>query len=295
MTPRSPLPARWLALLLVLCQSACTFAEQRVLYQKKSDFNHVIVREDADGVRYLMFEENGATQTAVDTRDPQRLVISYTRTAMLGLAVVPRPQRMLMVGLGGGAMPMFLRRNFPDADIDVAELDPEVAHAARTYFGFREDDRMKIHIGDGRKFIEQIPHRYDIIFLDAFGTDSIPYSLATREFLLAVRSKLTEDGIVVANVWGAWSNRLYHSMIKTYRDVFPEMHIVHSPASENRIFMVLPTRRGLSERKLIQLAEQIQDRLHPPLPLAQAVRYGYEVPEPDAMARVLLDANAPRD
>lgn len=295
MHPHTTLLSRVVVLLALLATSACSRAESRVLFDKPSEFNHVIVREDDRGVRYLLFEEDGATQTAVDTRDPQRLVIAYTRTAMTGLAIVPKPNRILMVGLGGGAMPMFLRRNFPDATIDIAELDPVVAEAAKRFFGFREDPKMTIHIGDGRKFIETSPAHYDLIFLDAFGPDSIPYALATREFLLAVRNHLTDEGLVVANVWASSSNPLYFSMVRTYLDVFPELHIVRAPLSSNRIFLALPRKLNLTKRQFMQKAEQIQPKLKPQLELAEMLENGYLdkidlVPD----AKVLLDADAPR-
>jgi spermidine synthase len=282
-----------MALLLALAAGAAR-AESRVLYDKRSPFNHVIVRQEDGGIRSLTFEDGGATQTAMDVNDPERLVISYTRAAMAGLAIVPRPQRILMVGLGGGAMPMFLRRNYPDATIDVVELDREVVNVATQFFGFREDEKMKVHVGDGRKFIETTENRYDVIFLDAYGSDSIPYALATREFLRAVKQKVTEDGVVIANVWGSAANKLYGSMVKTYVDVFGELHIVQAMGSANRILMALPKKAGLTKDELARRAGQVKLKHTPALDLVWVVKGGYEsVSEAGREGKVLLDAEAP--
>jgi spermidine synthase len=281
--------------LALLLAGAAALAQTRTLYDKQSEFNRIIVQEDSRGVRTLQFAADGATQTAVDTQRPTRLMSSYTRTAMLGLALVPQPKRILMVGLGGGAMPMFLRRNFPDAVIDVAELDPAVADVARQFFLFKEDDKMKVHVGDGRKFIENVDARYDVIFLDAYGADYIPYSLATREFLQAVRRKLSDDGVVVANVWGFGSNKLYYSMVRTYMDVFEEMHIVRAPASDNHMFFVLPRKLGLTSGQLRTKALAEAKSLKPQLPLASMIDSGYEpLRELPESAKVLVDADAPK-
>jgi spermidine synthase len=149
---------------------------------------------------------------------------------------------------------------------------------------------MKIHVGDGRKFIETTENRYDIIFLDAFGSDDIPYSLTTREFLSATRSKLNAGGIVVANVWGSLDNKLYPSMVRTYRDVFEELHIIRAPRSENRILLALPRKLGLSTDDLVKKAIRVQTTLELEFDLNGIIDLGYE-PTRDlpGNAKVLLD------
>lgn len=286
----------FLWLIVIASQTgALACAEDRVLFRDRSAFNEIIVCEDDSGVRSLLFREYGARQTAIDTVDRRRLVLAYTRAAMIGLAVVPHPRKILVVGLGGGAMPTFLRRNFPDATIDLAELDPAVMDVAKRFFFFAEDVNMKVHIGDGRNFIENCRGGYDIIFLDAYGIDYIPYALATREFLLAVKIKLSAEGIVVGNVWGMPSNELYFSMVKTYRDVFPELHIIRAPLSSNHILISSARRLNLTPRRLVQLAVRIENKLKPPLELARMVEEGYEpVGDLPKGARILLDADEPR-
>jgi len=49
---------------------------------------------------------------------------------------------------------MFLRKHYPAAGIDVAEIDPDVVDVAKKLFGFVADERMHAHVGDGRQFIE---------------------------------------------------------------------------------------------------------------------------------------------
>ena len=189
-----------LALATLLLAGSHAFGAPRVLYETHSDYNEIRVTEDAGGRRALRFER-GALQSLIRPGEPLRLELPYTQLAMAGLAFVPRPQRLLVVGMGGGAMPMFLRAVLPRAHIDVVDIDPEVVAVARRFFGFREDARMKAHVADGRRFIEAAGPAYDVIFLDAFGPSSIPEHLATREFLAAVRARLTPKGVVVSNVW----------------------------------------------------------------------------------------------
>jgi spermidine synthase len=264
----------------------------RILYQHRSEFNQIFVRQQADGTRELLFESDNVIQSACDPRRPDELVLDYTRTTMAGLAVVPDPKRILIVGLGGGSMPKFLRHYYPQAVIDVAELDPAVVDVARQFFAFAEDPRLKVHVGDGRAFIEKSTDQYDLIFLDAYGPDNIPYALATREFLEAVRARLSDGGVVVANLFGPEHNRLYASMLRTYQAVFPEIAIIRSHDRFNRIVLAPLKPAKWTGMTLAVQAAAIQRRLKLSFDLTGIINNGYEpVPRDVATARVLLDAD----
>src|SRR5260221_4627002 len=168
-----------LAALTVLACSA-----QTVIYEKASSFNTIIVTEDHKGMRTLLFERGGGRQSVVKPGDPDHLELPYARVALAGLALCEEPRRILVVGLGGGSLPMFLRKPYPAAGIDVAENDPDVVDVAKKYFGFREDECIHAYIGDGRQFMANSPQAsYDIIFLDSFCPCDVTKHLSTLAFL----------------------------------------------------------------------------------------------------------------
>ena len=76
---------------------------------------------------------------------------------------------------------MLLHKHDPRMRIDVVDIDPVVVEVAAKYFGFREDSALRAYVDDGRRFIEKRREPYDVIFLDAFGPDNIPYDLAAQE------------------------------------------------------------------------------------------------------------------
>src|SRR6267154_3970176 len=231
-----------LAALTVLACSA-----QTVIYETASPHNTIIVTEDHKGLRTLLVERGGGRQSVVKPGDPDHLELPYARVALAGLALCEEPRRILVVGLGGGSLPMFLRKHYPAAGIDVAEIDPDVVDVAKKYFGFREDERMHARIGDGRQFIESARQSdYDIIFLDAFGARDVPKHLTTREFLQVLRRALVPGGVVVGNVWRPASNPFYDAMARTYQEAFEELFILDVPGDVNNIFLALPRRQSLS-------------------------------------------------
>ena len=283
------IPLRCAAAALVLVVPA--LSQDKILYEKDSAFNHILVTEDPAGVRSLLFEKDGALQSVGKPEDPDYLGLPYLRTALLGLVFVEKPARILVVGLGGGSIPRFLHKHYPDAQIDCVELDPDVIAVAKQYFGFAEDKTMKAHAGDGRKFIEKVAQPYDLIFLDAFGADSIPYSLATREFLQAVRKALTPRGFVVGNIWSRYSNPLHDSMVRTYQDVFEELYYFTVRGSGNRILIAAPREMHLTRENVVAKATVLSAREKFPFDAGGAASYGYSrLTGKELDGRVLTDA-----
>jgi spermidine synthase len=276
-----------LAALTVLACSA-----QTVIYEKASPFNTIIVTEDHKGMRTLLFERGGGRQSVVKPGDPDHLELPYARVALAGLALCEEPRRILVVGLGGGSLPMFLRSHYPAAGIDVAEIDPDVVDVAKKYFGFREDERMHAYIGDGRQFIANARQAdYDIIFLDAFGARDVPKHLTTLEFLQITRRALKPGGVVVSNVWRPASNPLYDAMARTYQEAFEELFILDVPGDVNNIFLALPRRQALAHGEPALLARRISTSKRFRFDLGELVEYGFlNAREKNPRARVLRDA-----
>jgi spermidine synthase len=216
---------------------ACRAHGPRLVHESDSQFNHLVVREESDGARTLQFGREGVIQSRVNLDDPMDLKLQYTRAAMLAWALVPAPRRVLIIGLGGGAMPRYLHRVLPKAHIDVAELDPAVHRVAREYFGLPDDDRLQVHVGDGRAYVHGAAEQWDLIVLDAYGDSDIPRHLATAEFLTDVKAHLAEHGVVSGNVWSRDSNVLYDAMARTWVEAFGPLCIVPIEGSSNRIFL----------------------------------------------------------
>jgi len=265
-------------------------APARVLYDKDSPFGPVIVTEE-DGLRTLWFERGGARQSVIKLGDPAHLELPYAATAFTGLAFAPNPGRVLVVGLGGGSLPMFLRHYYPDAVIDAVDINPDVVKVAREFLGFKDDAKMKGIVADGRAFIEQTKEPYDLIFLDAFGADSVPTSLTTIEFLTAVRRALKPDGVVVGNIWSRAWNPLHDSMVRTYQEVFSELFIIDVRGAGNRIVLALPRRAPLTVEQLAAKAGAVGVARKFRYDLAERVRQGFNhATAKSSEGRVLRDA-----
>jgi spermidine synthase len=171
-----------------------------VIFEKDSVYHHIIVVENLLA-RFLRFDRS--FQSAMYLNDPFESPILYPEYFHLSVIFAPNAKRILMVGLGGGTAAKQFWRDYPGATVEVAELDPMVMEVARRFFSLPQDPRLQITVQDGRAFLRKHQERYDMIVLDAYFADSIPFHLTTREFLEPARARLTPGGVVVSNIYGA--------------------------------------------------------------------------------------------
>jgi len=241
--------------------AAMPLSAQTILHNEKSAFEDIVVYESA-GERCMKFGSVSAPgrQTCQSPERPQALLFDYTRMMMASLYLRPDPRRILVIGLGGGSLPMALAAAVPAAHIDVVEIDPAVARVARRFFGFKEGPAMRVHVADGREFVQAAARggeRYDLIMLDAFDETYIPRHLSTVEFMREVRAILEPEGVLAANTFS--SSGSYASESATYAEVFGDFYNLRSA---NRVILAstggLPDRETLAER-----ARALRPRLAP--------------------------------
>jgi len=261
--------------MMLLCHIGCRPQGDVVIAEQESAFNRVFVIEDGGGMRRLRFDRGGVDQSAVRLGDPGHLEFAYVRHLTNALALRPEPQRILFIGLGGGTFPMFVRRFLPSVAIDVVEIDPVVVELATAHMGFRTDPNLRVHVTDGRAFLEDSAESWDIVVLDAYGIDNIPYPLVTRPFLEAARARVAPGGLVIANLWGEAVNPLFASMLKTYGRIFDEVHVIAPKGSDSRVVIAFPHREELRSDRLIDAARLLRRRWGFRFDLATEVAEGY--------------------
>jgi spermidine synthase len=207
----------------------------QVLFETTSPFGRIVV-EQQGAKRALRLGEQRVVQTVTTLGKPSEIDSEYIQLAMATFLFVPEVKRVLVIGLGGGAMPMFLRWVDPALVIDVVEINPEVVRIAKEWFHFREDTRLRAHIADGLAFVEEPGPRYDVILLDAYAPDFVPPHLTTMRFLTALTNRLSASGVVVSNVWGPPSLQ-YETIVAAQRAAFPELYILRCVREDNQLLI----------------------------------------------------------
>lgn len=181
----------------------------RTLLIERNFFGVSKVRDDADGsIRTFM---HGSTIHGAQALIPQYQKTPFTYYHPDGPAGDAfglldrdgqRNRNVAVLGLGAGSVACYAA---PGRHFDFYEIDPSVIKIAqdKSLFTFLSDcgSPYQIIAGDGRlRIAEQPEGTYDMIFLDAFSSDSIPAHIVTREAFEIYFSRLKPGGFILANV-----------------------------------------------------------------------------------------------
>ena len=149
------------------------------IHQEESPYQQVRIRED-DLFRYLVLDRTfHATMWKVE---PTSLFLPYSQMMVASLALVSEPKRGLIIGHGGGSLAKWLAQQWPTLELDIVEFDPVVVRMAEEYFAYQAPTNHHVFVKDGRAFLNATEQTYDLIWIDAFARDMIPFHLTTTEF-----------------------------------------------------------------------------------------------------------------
>lgn len=288
-------------LLFAAAWRARTRAEAGLLLESDSFYNHIQVAEDGI-TRYMDFDN--LRQSAMLLEDPWELRLRYTRFLAVALALKPDPKRALILGLGGGSFPKRLHRDFPQLVVDVVDIDPQVLAIAKRYFQVPEDARMRLHAKDGRRFVLETDDRYDLIFLDAYNSDTIPFHLTTKEFYRELEARLAPGGMIVSNIIGTLrgpQSGFFRAIYRTQTESFPTVYVIPTyngaggwPISEiNIILIATQDRTRLSRGELMARAGRLGGKLVPASDVVEYASHLLELPIEVSDVPTLTDDFAP--
>jgi spermidine synthase len=154
---------------------------------------------DTGRVRHLQFDLD-AVQSAMRLDDPYRLSLPYTRKMMAFLLFNHSPERILMLGLGGGSLAKFCYRRLPSTAITTVELNPDVI-ALREAFRIPADDaRFRVIRADSASYIAGVGPGKDVILADACDRNGVAPELHSVEFYHSAWRRLSPGGVFVMNL-----------------------------------------------------------------------------------------------
>ena len=158
---------------------------------------------------------HGITVHGFQFLDPQKRDIPtgyYPENGGVGLAILNHPQRgqgmqVGVLGLGAGMLAVYGQ---PGDDYRMYEINPavvELAEGQGGYFSYLKDSKANVTVvlGDARISLERElaqgqSHKFDVLVLDVFNSDSIPVHLLTREAFELYFQQLAGDGILAAHI-----------------------------------------------------------------------------------------------
>src|SRR4051812_8954262 len=129
--------------------------QDQVLYETDTEYGHYQVVDSyylGRPARVLYSGEYGAAQSGVARDNKDDLLFDYN-ARFRDLVRGCKPRTLLIVGGGAFTLPAALAREFPALEQDVVELDGGLLDIARRFFNFQPTENVRVHIGDGRKYL----------------------------------------------------------------------------------------------------------------------------------------------
>lgn len=251
----------WVGLIPVLFFSVGEpgYSGGKVLYKGDTRYSHIAVKEIRRGgrdVRMLLMD--GLIHNMYDAEKPDDLLYEYEEifNALTGQFISSNGSdfRSLTLGGGGCVLPSFLARQYPESWNEVVEIDPEVIEIAGTHFDL--SPTVKTVIADARNYVAsaQSGEKFDLIYLDAFNSYSVPYHLTTREVTEDISSLLEPRGMFMANLVDILSEGGFlNAYTQTVRTVFPNVAVYttgNTPHDRRSTFVVAASFGNIGREEL---------------------------------------------
>jgi spermidine synthase len=213
--------------------------------------------------RSMCFALDGCTQSEMRIDDPFALVNQYTRKMMGFLAFQPRPNRILIIGLGGGSLVKFCHRNLPASHITAVEIDSDVLAMRSQFFVPADDERLTVIHANGADHLAEMARRgqqSNAILVDAYDRTGIAGAVVERSFIANAKRVLGRTGIFVMNLVAEPADANRH--LATVREVFGQSVIVVTTRRDgNLVVFAGPTLHNRQRAKIaLRNAERLEHR-----------------------------------
>ncbi|CAN1334352.1 eEF1A lysine and N-terminal methyltransferase [Linum perenne] len=224
------------------------------------------------------------------------LITSYLEN----MASAGKKVNTVVIGLGAGLLPLFLHRSIPFLHFEVVELDPVMLNLANDYFGFAEDEDLKVHIADGIKFIgelmkptvastaaiavgngstnssnKNLPNSdagdirrptIDVLIIDVDSADSSSgmtcpaADFVEESFLQTVKNALSKQGLFVVNLV-ARSSVIKEMVVSRMKTVFSHLYSLQLEEDVNMILFGLSCEESIAEESFPESAQRLEKLL----------------------------------
>jgi spermidine synthase len=228
-----------------------------ILYSKKSPFGliEVVKYPGLDDLNICENKDYSQTHSIIRQDDPTYMGASYAQLSTASFCVVEKLNNVLLLGLGGGEFLSYFVKYFPDANVDIVEINPVMIDIVKNFRKIKTDEKKVNFIcADAFKYVDNMQEFYDLIFCDIyFFTPSIA-SMYLNVFEKA-KSKLKEGGAFIFN---AVPPEIPRVLMQNLFDKFDNVVALYSE-SGNIVFVCY---QGIVKTKeaLQNIAAQLQAR-----------------------------------
>ena len=207
----------------------------RVLYEKQSDFHDIKVIENEIG-RFLHYKDT--YQAGFINTQFYKGNLPYINYFTIPYLINPDIKNILLIGFGTGKIVNDWEKLFDNLEsIDVVDIEENIFDIAADYFEFKKSDSINFFLQDGLVFLRENNKKYDLIVTDVASDDGIDDRFLSDDYFKLIKKSLTSNGVFVSNLCSSADltckeNTFFHSILDTYQSHFKQLSIFKGNESD---------------------------------------------------------------
>ncbi|CAA90820.1 spermidine synthase Srm1 [Schizosaccharomyces pombe] len=205
---------------------AMTLKVKKVLYAGKSKYQDVLVFESETYGHVLVLD--GAIQAT------ERDEFSYQEMiAHLALNSHPNPKKVLVIGGGDGGVLREVVKHECVEEAILCDIDEDVIKVSKQYLpemsaGFNHP-KVKVHIGDGFKFLQDYQNTFDVIITDSSDPDGPAEALFQKPYFQLLSDALRGGGVITTQAECMWIHLgVISNVLTAVKTVFPNVRYAYT-------------------------------------------------------------------
>ncbi|KAK5135855.1 putrescine aminopropyltransferase [Meristemomyces frigidus] len=198
---------------------AMTLKVNQIVHHEKSKYQDVLIFESSDYGMVLVLD-NVIQCTERDEFSYQEMI------AHLGMFAHPNPKKVLVIGGGDGGVLREVVKHEGVEEAVLCDIDEAVIRLSKKYLpgmsvGFQHPN-VKVHVGDGFKFLEDKKDTFDVIITDSSDPEGPAEALFQKPYFELLHGALREGGVITTQAENPWLHlKLIVDLKKSCKEVFP--------------------------------------------------------------------------
>lgn len=198
---------------------AMTLKVKKVLHHEKSKYQDVLIFESETYGTVLVLD-NAIQVTERDEFSYQEMITH------LAMNSHPNPKKVLVIGGGDGGVLREVVKHDCVEEAVLCDIDEAVIRLSKQYLpsmaSVYENPKVKVHIGDGFKFLNDFKNEFDVIITDSSDPDGPAASLFQESYFSLLNGALREGGVITTQAENQWIHmHIIKEVKKACQAVFP--------------------------------------------------------------------------
>ena len=209
--------------------------DDRVIYQKQSDFHNIKVVQNEIGL-FLHYKDT--YQAGFIETDVYKGNLPYINYFTIPYLINPDIENILLIGFGTGKVVNDWEKLFENIkSIDTVDIEENIFCIAEQFFNFKKSQKVNYILQDGIVYLRANEKKYDLIVADVASDDGIDDRFLSDEYFELIKKSLSPNGIFVSNLCSSADfthkeNTFLRSVLELYNSKFKDIYVFKGNESD---------------------------------------------------------------